>query len=349
MVQKNGRIFYIDEIRALAILLVILIHVSKWFVAVEVPHTLFWHFSSFLFSLGRMGVPLFFMISGALLLNKEYEIVYFFKRRFSRIFVPFAFWIVIIILYKILFFNHGYGLGNLIDIIFNEGMVWFIWVLVGLYLFIPVISPFINKYKTKGAEYFLIIWITTFIFNAFHFTPYTLDLNYFSGYFGYLILGWYLSNKEYKLSDKSVLVLSGVIFLISTLVSLYALEYQIDMGKYYLTPVAIFQCVGIYLFFMYFAKVSDSIEISLISSVYNFIKDSFIGKIIVSISFCSYGMFLTHYFVIWSFQLLDKSMNIFLRNPFKWIPFIFLITVLFSWILIWIFSKIPLLKKVSGV
>ena len=93
--KKKTRIFYYDALRAFAIIFVILIHTSKWFAKSEPVHSLFWTFSSSLASLGNVGVPIFFMISGALLLNRKYDdLGGFYKKRLSRLFIPFFFWII---------------------------------------------------------------------------------------------------------------------------------------------------------------------------------------------------------------------------------------------------------------
>lgn len=346
MVLKKERIFYIDEIRALAIIFVVFIHVSKWFVNAETPHTLFWNFSSSFAALGNLGVPLFFMISGALLLNKKYELKSFFKRRFSRIFIPFVFWIAVVVLFKIFVLGHDSSFEGILSIIFKEGYVWFIWTLVGLYLFIPVINPYIAEYKTKGAEYFLVIWLIIFFFNAFSLKPYNIDVTYFTRFLGYLILGWYLANKQFKLSDRSMMIMGVLMFVISTGVCLYTIQNQIPLGNFYLTPIPVFQASGIFLFLKYSAQIAESGNGSLTQKIYYGIKDSRLGKIILSISLCSYGMYLTHYMFIWTIE--HNIDNLFLRNPFKWIPFMILIVIIGSWGLIWIFSKIPYLKKFSG-
>ena len=156
MNKVKERIFYFDEIRALAILLVLLVHTSKWFAANQTPHTLFWTFPTYLGGIGNLGVQLFIMISGALLLNRQYELKSFFKRRFSRILIPFLFWIFVVIIFRIFILGEPLEISTFLIIVLFKGYVWFIWVLMGLYLFIPVINSFIREYGIKGCEFFLV-------------------------------------------------------------------------------------------------------------------------------------------------------------------------------------------------
>lgn len=88
------RILYLDEVRSLAIILVVLGHVLRLF---SYDYTS-WLTCSALFSLTRIGVPLFFTVSGALLLTKRYEVKKFLGKRFRRVFLPFLFWIIIYII-----------------------------------------------------------------------------------------------------------------------------------------------------------------------------------------------------------------------------------------------------------
>ena len=69
--------------------------------------------------------------------------------------------------------------------------------MMGIYLFLPIINSFIKEYGIKGAEYFLIIWFLTIIMNSLGYYPfYELELSYFFGYIGYVVLGYYLFNKN---------------------------------------------------------------------------------------------------------------------------------------------------------
>lgn len=348
--KKKNRIFYYDALRAFAIIFVILIHTSKWFAKSEPVHSLFWTFSSSLASLGNVGVPIFFMISGALLLNREYDdLGGFYKKRLSRLFVPFFFWMIFIIIFKISYLNYPPTIEGLIDIIFYKGFVWYVWTMMGIYLIAPVINSFIMEYDIRGVEYFLAIWLLTIILNTLGIYPIkNVELSYFAKFLGYFVLGWYLNNKKFSISNKAMMICSFIVFVVFSLITAYCIYLQLLDEVYYLTILPVIQAISFYLLFKScddYAKESDT---SLTSKFVSFITNSKIGQIITSISICSYGMYLTHYFVIWIVKITNSQYHILLRNPFKWIPFIMLIAILFSWGLIWVCSKIPYLKKVSG-
>lgn len=79
-----NRIMYLDEVRSLAIILVVIGHISRHF-----SYDFYsWLFCSGIFSLTRIGVPLFFTVSGSLLLTRKYEVKTFLEKRFKRVFLP---------------------------------------------------------------------------------------------------------------------------------------------------------------------------------------------------------------------------------------------------------------------
>lgn len=89
--------------------------------------------------------------------------------------------------------------------------------LIGVYLCIPVVNSFIKEYGTKGLEYFLAVWFITVILKTFDLYPPLpyLNMDFFVGFLGYAILGYYLGNKDFKLKDSLVCLVGLVIFLIS--------------------------------------------------------------------------------------------------------------------------------------
>ena len=96
-ISKSKRIFYLDALRAVAILTVIAVHVYA-VTRVQVMAdfatgpSLRWLFSQFTGNNLRIGVDLFLMLAGALSLGREWSIKEFLGKRIPRIVEPFVFW-----------------------------------------------------------------------------------------------------------------------------------------------------------------------------------------------------------------------------------------------------------------
>ncbi|HEY4198709.1 MAG TPA: acyltransferase family protein, partial [Mucilaginibacter sp.] len=165
-----------------------------------------WLVGDFYNALVRFAVPVFVMITGALLLHREYEIGDFLKRRLSRVIWPFLFWSLVYIGYSwynedITFTNDVWGNIHIVLHQLKNGAyyhLWYVYMLIGLYLFIPIISRFVRNAPEKEILYFLIVWFVVISFSQpylFRFQP-LIDVHYFTGYLGYLVLGHYLAFKE---------------------------------------------------------------------------------------------------------------------------------------------------------
>ncbi|NJK87243.1 MAG: acyltransferase family protein [Bacteroidales bacterium] len=148
------------------------------------------------------------MLTGALLLPKEYELGFFLKKRFLRIVIPFLFWSLIYITYHLgqdIYHGEMKSLSQAIDLILTELSqgadyhLWYIYMIIGIYLFIPVIGKWVRASTEKEILYFLVIWLITTFLNLPIPMKYKPDFNlvYFTGYIGYPILGYYLSKKEF--------------------------------------------------------------------------------------------------------------------------------------------------------
>lgn len=87
--NKPGRIVYMDYLRVLAALLVILVHVLEPAYALLPPHTFTRNVMAASAGLGLSCNLLFMMLSGALLLGgKEESVLEFYSRRFVRVLIP---------------------------------------------------------------------------------------------------------------------------------------------------------------------------------------------------------------------------------------------------------------------
>ena len=353
-VKKKKRIFYLDELRALAIILVILAHVTRKFCENYTVGDANWIASAPLISIAVLGVPIFLMISGVLLLNREYELGDFLKRRFSRILIPFIFWAALLPIHKMIFINQPATIQNYIQL-FLVGQYWFVYMLIGVYLALPILNTFIQKYKLKGVEYFLIMWFIVLILNTFNKYPFaSFRLEYFAGFLGYLPLGYYLANKDFKISDKYLIIIGLLMCIIGIYINWHSILVKWPItGKIsyygYETIVTVLGASGLFIAVKSYVSMCDKNIKSIPGKIHSFIEHSFIGKAILSVSICSYGMFLIHYFWQFIFVWMGRNMfPIFQRDPTFALPIMLIVISFLSWLVTYVLSKIPYLKEISG-
>lgn len=211
--QRN---FALDVLRVLACFLVIWQHAGEFYyigphiAVVREPST---YQIGWLSSADRSCIALFVMISGYFLLPMKSGIKAFFRKRFTRILLPFLFWCVAYAVYYVFYRGDSVPtcLRNIAHIPVNWGVevghLWYIYMLIGLYLLIPVISPFLERCSRRVLQAYLALWGLTLLIPYAHllapgwlgecgWNPTPLYY-YFSGFAGYLVLGYYV--KRYGL------------------------------------------------------------------------------------------------------------------------------------------------------
>ena len=334
----NQRIRYLDELRVIAIFAIILVHISSLWVTSTIAGVDWQNLAS---TIGNIGIPIFLMISGALLLNKNYPTVTgFYKKRFPRITIPFIFWIVVYCIYSI----HSTGNYDIANTFLNN-LGWYFYLIVGVYLAIPFINDFITNRQLNEVKYFIIIFIIALIFytccKLFNITSY-LDLRFFIGALSYVIVGYYLANVEIK-SPKKIMLGCVLLFLVCLFIS-----YQMpEIGIYEFNNPNLY--INSYLDFSIF-------RLGLGASVFLFVRCLLLntpkttGKLTLSISKASYGIYLSH---ITLFLFIRNHLSIFTTGAegFGIVIRMLVMTVgvfLITWIIIVILSKIPYLKEISG-
>ena len=183
----------------------------------------------------RPCVPLFVMITGALLLPVRGDASAFYKKRIPRVFFPFFIWSVIYNLFpwitgllgvepKVIldFFPYSgeevmrqslaVSLGYIAEMPFNFSLLdvhmWYIYLLIGLYLYLPIFSAWVEKASERAKLWFLAAWGVTLLLPYYteFAAPYLWGtcswnsfgmLYYFAGFNGYLLLGHYLRNHNW--------------------------------------------------------------------------------------------------------------------------------------------------------
>ena len=211
MDTKNNRNFTMDLLRVLACFFVIHQHCAETFYGatghVEIGDDTF--FIGFNTSLGRICVPLFAMISGYFLLPMRGTVSEFFRKRVSRIVLPFLVWNAVYAVFFIFYAGDSpmQALRNFFEIFVTFGAqwshMWYIYMLLGLYLLTPVISPWLERASKRQLRFYLLIWLLTTLLPYLNryvnpemwglcFWNASPTFYYFTGFVGYYILGYYV-------------------------------------------------------------------------------------------------------------------------------------------------------------
>lgn len=369
------RIVWLDVLRLIAILLVIACHCTDPFNASPEarsnPDISLWGsvYGSFL----RPCVPLFVMMTGFLLLPVRQDALVFYKKRIPRVLFPFLLWSVLFNLAPwfiqlvggskelvIDFFpwdpdpssDFGDALKNIAMIPVHFTVyatpMWYVYTLIGLYLYMPVFSAWVEKASDKAKLWFLIAWgVTLFLpYLMVFYSKYLLGtcswnsfglLYYFAGFNGYMLLGHYLGNIK-KPSIGKLLTFGVPMFVTGFIVTLVGFRYMIS------DPDVTEE--GMELFFTYCSPnvVMMTIPIFMIAR-YVDVKSEKIRRALANLTVCGFGIYCVHYFFVGPSYLLVKFIGI----PLSLIvPAATVIAFICSWATVYMLSKLPKSKYIIG-
>jgi len=221
------RLQYADALRCLAICFVIILHVINPFVGkASLVGTPSWFFCIAQNTLNRTGVPLFFMLSGYLILRspRTGEIGAFYRHSLPRLALPLLCWNVIFALCALLR-GGTFSLSALFAAIINNGTsyhMWYVYTLLGIYLIAPFLRRIVESCTTRQLLVLLAIILFPTTIRPFLNTVLPIYIYLFEplmeGYLGYFLLGYLLGSAELKRVVRFALYGGGVIgFCIGTL------------------------------------------------------------------------------------------------------------------------------------
>lgn len=353
-----GRIVWADLLRFIAIFMVICIHCSDPFnVSAEArsnPDYNLWGgiYGAFL----RPCVPLFVMLTGMLLLPVSGETGQFYRKRMLRIIVPFLVWSLLYNLFP--WFtglmgwdssvlsgmfayageNPSQSLGSslhniaLIPVNFSVYTIplWYIYMLIGLYLYMPFLSAWLRQATEGQMKVFLSVWgLTLFLPYGYEYlSRYMLGtcawnsfgtLYYFAGFNGYLLLGYYLNGRGQSAAGKTVL-LSVVLFAVGYAVTYTGFrdmtsradisEEQMELFFLYCSPNVMLMTVAVFMLVRQ-VKITSPVAVA----------------VLANITKCGLGIYMIHYFIVGMGYLVVERVDvpIALRIPVTAV-FVFLVS-----------------------
>lgn len=318
---------WVDVIRACAIIGVILCHVVDTFMAspaAETPQANLW--IELFKALSRPSVPLFVMVTGFLLLPVRTDSVEFYRKRLTRVLCPFLLWSAV---YSVLpwifsFFSDGVRLihiffpyyGNdfpgwqdalkdvlLIPFNFNNTTypLWYVYMLIGLYLFMPVFSAWLERAKPKEFRIFLAIWafslfipylrtfVTTYFWGAAAWNEFGM-FYYFSGFIGYLLVA-YIVKRSPDVAFRGRSWMLVLVFILA-----YAMTY---IGYHYMMSDPAVTEEGMELFFLF---CTPNVVLMTIVLFFLLRRVTVSSPMLVSclrtLSRCGFGIYMVHYLFV---------------------------------------------------
>lgn len=345
---------YLDVLRAIACCMVVGVHVSAQQITLLGTQSISFKFMNAMDCLCIIGVPLFVMISGALMLNPAHDnsIKNLYRHHIFHLLTAYVTWLLFYNIVDYVKANHGFTWTAfkkevLLDTLLGKGMyhMWFLPMILGLYVLTPLIKQMVPSKRL--CEYFILLY---FVFNLFYETifkfqvPYAelaeslftrLPMKMLDGYIGYYVLGYYLDKYFTPIRKHSfwaILTLGMVNFLWEVTVCNQESAQKGELSTILNDPLTVnvfFAAVAIFLLLRQLFKKIDT--------------NGLFYHICRGLGRYSFGVYLIHPLILtWLTE--HNITTLLLPVPIS-IPLMILLVVCISYIFVWAISKIPVVGK----
>lgn len=367
--QKNQHIVWLDVVRFIAMFTVVCCHCTDPFnfypgTAPNIGEIKLW--GAIYGAALRPCVPLFVMITGALLLPVRGEASTFYKKRIPRVFYPFLIWSVLYNLFPWItgllglspevvldFFPYAgedvmrqsfaVSLEYILTIPFNFSILavhmWYIYLLIGLYLYLPVFSAWVEKASERAKLMFLLAWgvtlllpyyyqfVSVYLWGTCSWNSFGM-LYAFAGFNGYLLLGHYLRNLDWSL--KKTLAIG---------IPMFAVGYAVTFfGFRHITALPEYTDEMLELFFTYCSLnvVMMTIPVFMLAKKAK-VNSERMRKALANLTVCGFGIYMIHYFFTGPSVMLVRAIDVPIALQ---IPVASVVAFAVSWGLVWLIYRI---------
>lgn len=334
----NKRIIYYDVLRTIAIISIVIDHaaligymlfynsfLSEWNllrINSKIIRIALWEFS-------RLGVPLFLLLTGALILNKDFDeigaIKFFYKNNLLPLITSNEIWVILHFAIAIVLMSLNipfiYTAGAEIKISLKELIysiliikrspypnMWYLPMIIGMYLFLPYVSNILKNYW--GILKYIVICFILILFAAndlsFAFSLFGLDIltipiistGFSGGVYGlYIVVGWYLTREDSflkKINTNALLIILFCVILVDIKMTLmnYDRGMIISLFEY---NNSIFQLIVVVSVFELMSRTS--------------LQNNMILCVMMTMSKFSFPIYLLHYPVMLVVDYLIKNIG----------------------------------------
>lgn len=341
--NESSNLFYITVLNVLSALAVVGMHANGCFWQFSREH--WWFTANIMESVFYFAVPVFFMITGATLLDytKRCDTKTFFIRRLKKTVLPFVFWSLFSMVLQIVFSKNiswgsvtiGYVMDGVLNAKFNS-VYWFFPPLFGVYLSIPLFACLEESKKIAVLKYlagscFLLNCLIPFLLTVFkikiHF-PIVIAVG--SGYLLYLILGYLFNRLDFSKKEKRIIYLLAFLGLLVHMCGTYFISMEagkvLRTYKDYNNVPCILYSLGIFLF------VKENVH---------WLSTASLKWVLERLKDYTFAIYLLHWFVM---QSLIRAFHIDTHSIVYRVGGIFLVSFICVCIT-WAIRKIPCLGR----
>lgn len=371
------RFGWVDMLRVVACLLVVTAHCCDSFVGAFDTDREAFMTGAAIGSLTRPSVPLFVMMTAFLLLPIPQTVTTtaFWRRRIGRVALPLLFWSIALPALFYVYFGHinpatanptlssaDYTFSGfcskvalmVVNFNFDTVPLWYLYMLVGLYLIMPVLNAWLVNSSRSDIRAFLALWFFTLfipyirllvphlgyegnfgsmeIFGACDWNAYG-TFYYVTGFIGYVVLACYLRRWPLKWSAAKFMAVGAPMFLAGYAVTFggFVKIQDIFPGQYAYLEV-IWYFTGINVFMMTFPILVAA------SSFGRFESPQWLRRL-ASLTF---GVYLCHFFFVYLyFDIFDFAG----LAPWMRIAAMTVSTFLSATLLTWLFTLTPATRR----
>lgn len=343
--QKTKRILWVDLARAFAILSVVVCHAAEiayfpFLASVGIGSQTV---GFLLFTIGRLGVPIFLMISGYLLLDRKYDDASckkFWRDKWFHLLICVFIWWFIYAIFLCIYEGHPFDIQEFIQALFffkgvNIGSSWYMPMILGLYILIPFVAIVFKKVKISTLKFPLIIFaFFSFVFplvstinNILGREPMALQfsLGFSGGAYGILLIIGFLVKKKVFHKIKTRYLIAGII--IGIVLSVILQVWSFHAGSIYT---------------IWYDNILNTLPAVCLFELMSRLKTVACYKTINFIARFSFAIYLIHYVIIKIFQNPVETLAI--SHSFKFIC-LFVISWVSSIIIAYLIYKIPKVGK----
>lgn len=344
------RVLYYDVLRALAVVGVVVLHVAAVEWNETEPASLAWQASNVYDSLVRWCVPVFVMLSGALMLDpaRPRTLETLLRKNVARIAVAFAVWSAVYLVWDV-----ATGAvaptprGLLSAFVTGHYHLWYLQMQAFLYLTVPLLAPIARDRRLTRLMVGLSVafcFVPNLVFMsqaaADVFAPAydNMNVSFVCGYVGYFVLGRYLATVELSKASRRVLYVSGLVAVAFTAAGTSWLSVDAGFARGdlygYLMPNTLLASAAVFV----------AVRYGLGGERGERFAGSRLGRATAALSSASFGIYLVHLLVLEGIGALGASPSF--GGAALGVPVLSLIVVLLSFGLVCLLGAIRPLRGV---